>query len=871
MSLVAAAVAAARQQKPRLHPVAKTASAWFSADSLSACSQFWYDEAEYHPYDGEAYLWLPGKNHTHATLADAPALAITGDIDIRAKLYREIWGTGTDVCIVSKEASTNTRSYRFSVTSTGFLHVMLSPDGSNGSNIALSSQAIPFMNGQAGWVRVTWRQSDGRVQFFSSQNGIEWTQLGIDQSLSIASIYSSDSVLRLGARLSGAQDMFSGRVYRVSIQNGINGAVVADFTPETYLQNGWSLSAQNSAGAYPVIVENSRTPKYRAILGSSSSIDSSDPRVLAVKEPAHALFNGVVGESFSIPKSLFPLNVKQDFEVYFKVALNDISAASQGICNFFNYGTNNRAFSVALDNDRIRVWVSANGSTGYYNHLSTSISAAVGYKNNEFLEYKVSVRYFNSSLLFIFQVRVPGEAAWYDIGSAVAAVNTIYQAYDSNLLVGAQGNTNGVSAGVLKGRLAYVRFVQNGSTIANFAADNHEAWTNNGAVKLVGEHSLPYAYFPGTADNYLTTGSHVNLSSGPVFMWGWYPGVAGSTVISQHNSVAGGRSVAMNGVNNAIRIFWSADGTNQTTVDSPTAPTWWTAAPGPGGYIGALINPAAESITFYDGGQDPAINTNWTVLSSVTNITGLALYNNTDVPTFIGANTYGSYQIATGKIYRAGIGTSPSSLYDYARFDASTLQDWSVVQSSSGYRAAIITRSTVMFDGADDYVMYPSRDGIQPQSSSVTYGAIAKIGTQQSGSYNRFFSMEEGNGNFKAIFSMYAEPPLAVYSQLDDSSGGVSSSIAKSNTERNYVIAAKVDRQSNVQRLYVNGEESGTSSISSYGSITVNNNLYFGRVSFSSGSYMQGYQMYGFFVARRSMTTAELNQVGQALLPEAYS
>ena len=818
-------------------------------------------------------MWLPGTVPAFATLADATELDITGDIDIVAYISRDAWGTGADACIVNKETTTTSRSYRFSVNATGLLHLMLSHDGSvgGGSNIALSSEALPFVGSQVAWVRTTWRQSDGRVQFFTSTDGTNWTQLGTNQNINIPSIFSSDSALRIGGRLAGGSDIFSGRIYQVTVKNGIDGVVVANFTPETYLQNGWLLSAQNSAGAYPVIVENSRTPKYRAALGAASIADASEPKILSTAERSAAMFRGVDGQAYSIDKSSFQLNVNDDFDVQFTAASADwqTSTTINGICHMYDTSGAQRSWGIKFSAGGFRIYVSSDGSSNS-SFVSNAISSVINPINNEYIEFKVSFRYHNSQLIVFYKCRAPGEAQWYDLGVTNTGLTSLYDA-NVKFQIGARYAAGGASREVFWGKLSRLTVTQQGATVASFDASSTSAWSNEGNVKVATTHNLPYAYFPGTADNYLTTGSHVNLSSGPVFLWGWYPGVAGSTVISQHNSVAGGRSVAMNGVNNAIRIFWSADGTNQTTVDSPTAPTWWTAAPGPGGYIGALINPAAESITFYDGGQDPTNNTNWTVLSSVTNITGLALYNNTDVPTFMGANTYGSYQIATGKIYRAGIGTSPSSLYDYARFDASTLQNWSVVQSSSGYRAAIITRSTVMFDGTDDYVMYPSRDGIQPQNTSVTYGVIAKIGVQQSGSYNRFFSMEEGNGNFKAIFSMYAEPPLAVYSQLDDGSGGVSSSIAKSNSEKKYVIAAKIDRQSNVQRLYVNGEESGTSSIGSYGSITVNNNLYFGRVSFSSGSYMQGYQMYGFFVARRSMTTAELNQVGQALLPEAYS
>ncbi|MCA1572820.1 MAG: hypothetical protein LC798_21510 [Chloroflexi bacterium] len=80
-------------------------------------------------------------------------------------------------------------------------------------------------------MRVTWRQSDGKVQFFTSTGGITWTQLGIDRTIAIASIFSGTSILELGSQLAGTSNPLSGNLYRAQVRNGIDGTVVADYDP----------------------------------------------------------------------------------------------------------------------------------------------------------------------------------------------------------------------------------------------------------------------------------------------------------------------------------------------------------------------------------------------------------------------------------------------------------------------------------------------------------------------------------------------------------------------------------------------------------------------------------------------------------------
>jgi hypothetical protein len=149
-----------------------------------------------------------------------------GDLDLRAKVST----TSLDSVaqnIFNKGPGTSQAAYGCYLAS-GFMVLRLSADG---SALAYDSVAnvVPFSVNQVVWVRVTWRQSDKRTQYFTSPDGGTWTQFGIDGSVNVASIFDGTSPLEVGGAAFG--ETFSGDIYYAEVRNGIDGPVVASFAP----------------------------------------------------------------------------------------------------------------------------------------------------------------------------------------------------------------------------------------------------------------------------------------------------------------------------------------------------------------------------------------------------------------------------------------------------------------------------------------------------------------------------------------------------------------------------------------------------------------------------------------------------------------
>lgn len=183
---------------------------------------------------GGAYTNFTSVNGDAFYTPDSAALSITGDIDIMVRARSTIWSSTTGT-FVGKKSSITTVSYTFDMSGAGLPRLTLSPDGTTTNQVAVSSSAtlasVGIVNGQSTWLRATWRQSDGRLQFFyaadSSTVPSSWTQLGTDRSLVVASIFDSTANVEIGTTNVGTLP-FIGDIHRVRILNGIGGTVVFD-------------------------------------------------------------------------------------------------------------------------------------------------------------------------------------------------------------------------------------------------------------------------------------------------------------------------------------------------------------------------------------------------------------------------------------------------------------------------------------------------------------------------------------------------------------------------------------------------------------------------------------------------------------------
>jgi hypothetical protein len=180
-------------------------------------------------------LSLPGTTGANASTPNAVANQITGDIDIRA-FIKATYSTWATTVLVGKDDTNTSRGFSFQTTSTGGpgrLRFLYTNDGATSAGHFGDSTAsvnTALTDNVAGWVRATYATSTGVITFYTSSDGVTWTQLGATVTITAGTIFNTNVVVSLGAASTGTFP-FTGSVYRARIFNGINGTLVVDSNP----------------------------------------------------------------------------------------------------------------------------------------------------------------------------------------------------------------------------------------------------------------------------------------------------------------------------------------------------------------------------------------------------------------------------------------------------------------------------------------------------------------------------------------------------------------------------------------------------------------------------------------------------------------
>ncbi len=194
------------------------------------------------------YLSLPGVAGNYASVPDAAALDIVGDLDVRAVAALTDWSSASAVQeFASKWGAAGQRSFIFRVQSsggTGKLRLVWSADGTANAGTPLSTVEPTIANGVALLVRATLDVDNGAAgndtAFYTkaydpktfhadllSNSG--WTQLGTTVTgVGVTSIFSSTAPVEMGASTGGTAGPILGKYYGTVIKSGIAGTTVLD-------------------------------------------------------------------------------------------------------------------------------------------------------------------------------------------------------------------------------------------------------------------------------------------------------------------------------------------------------------------------------------------------------------------------------------------------------------------------------------------------------------------------------------------------------------------------------------------------------------------------------------------------------------------
>lgn len=255
-------------------------------------------------YTGEKYAYLPGIAGNYLSSPDSAVLSIPGDITIDVKVAMDDWTPAAGQALVAKVGSTVLRSYSFSVSATtGLLSFQTSPDGS--TNLSHASTAAPVVSdGSLLWLRVSMDVDDGAgnrvIKFYTSSDGVSWTQLGVTVTAAGAtSLFDSSSVLELGSNFVG-QNNLTGKIYRAKVYNGYlqgsSGTPVFDANLASATEP-FATFTESSSNAATVTINRAATGKKTAIVDRPMFLFGTDDYMEVADQ---ADLNFAAGDSFTL-------------------------------------------------------------------------------------------------------------------------------------------------------------------------------------------------------------------------------------------------------------------------------------------------------------------------------------------------------------------------------------------------------------------------------------------------------------------------------------------------------------------------------------------------------------------------------------------
>jgi hypothetical protein len=345
-----------------------TAGSTTSADS---------NDPKYLDWDGRNYVYTPGGAVSGGTpgnliaIPDSAALDITGDIDVRCQIAPDDWTPSASMYVLSKFATGGNLSYILQLNNTGTLNFTWSANGST-SISANSTISNTFTDGTIKWIRATLDVDNGAsgndVKFFTSDDGIVWTQLGSTVTTAgVTSIYAGTAEIALGQRnIYDANAPFVGKYFRAQILSGIDGVPILD-VDTSVVSTGAATSFTALTGQTATIYRYTSGRKTTCVthpvwlFGTDDYMEVNN-RWLERTSANYLYLPGVASNYASAPDSA-ALDVTGDIDLRVKVALDDWTPAA--ITPFITkWAASNYSyfFNIATDG-KLQLFWTANGST----------------------------------------------------------------------------------------------------------------------------------------------------------------------------------------------------------------------------------------------------------------------------------------------------------------------------------------------------------------------------------------------------------------------------------------------------------------------------------------------------------------------------
>jgi len=174
---------------------------------------------------------------------------------------------------LAKDDGGSQRTFRLSINSLGNIVLELSTNGTTFGSTATSSATVTGTAFSRLWCRGTWRNSDGRTQFFTSTDGVVFVQLGVDQTATTSALFDGTAILEMGSRATGIGTLMVGNYYTAAL-----GTTIGNYTFSMDFGLLAKLATSGTASTGQIVTINSTGDTGARICGARDLYQGSSSK-----------------------------------------------------------------------------------------------------------------------------------------------------------------------------------------------------------------------------------------------------------------------------------------------------------------------------------------------------------------------------------------------------------------------------------------------------------------------------------------------------------------------------------------------------------------------------------------------------------------
>lgn len=245
----------------------------------------------------EKYLYTPAVSGNSASLVSIASFLITGDIEIVLRLSMDDWTPASVQTVFSKYAAA-TAGYEVQVNTDGTIRFVARLAA---SDITVASTiALPAVDGQTYWIKVSRIQSTGVVSFYYAQDSVAeppaYNQLGTSVTSTTGVMTSGAQALTLGERTGGTQSA-AGKLFRAMMRNSVAASTPANVLDVDFTANSSQSSFTATTGGTVTIARSTTGRKSVVYLGRPLWLFGADD---FINVPDNNLIDFAANESLTV-------------------------------------------------------------------------------------------------------------------------------------------------------------------------------------------------------------------------------------------------------------------------------------------------------------------------------------------------------------------------------------------------------------------------------------------------------------------------------------------------------------------------------------------------------------------------------------------